>query len=177
MASKSGITILEPLQHSQQLSEVEQWLVDIRLDTYTRYFEEAGIHFMADLMEMDKEQTRTLIFSAVMKVAEAKRLRRELRVLQLSTHLQPMLVLTVGKASSGGGGKSEPDADSEHPATSGKPDDVIVVENAVDGTAFNHCVWICPFFDGSANEDSIEAEVQRIADKLTSENSNSRIKC
>ena len=43
---------------------------------------------------------------------------------------------------------------------------MVVVENPLTGTAFSHCVWICPYFQGCHDEDAIEDEVSRIGAKI-----------
>ena len=126
MASKSGVVILEPQSEPSNASEVEQWLLEFRLEKYCADFAEAGIHFIADLMDTDADQTKQIILSATMKVAEAKRLRRQLRVLQLSVAMADMMPAS----SNGQAADSEHLSNGKRPiaetigAASGQPDDV-----------------------------------------------------
>jgi hypothetical protein len=83
LATRDGTTILEadppsPCVNDRQLavgssSEVQPWLAQLRLDKYSAAFEEAGIEFIADLVDMDQTQIDDMVGAALMKVAEAKR--------------------------------------------------------------------------------------------------------
>jgi hypothetical protein len=152
--------------HGEVDEPVVSWLQTIKLPQLVAVARTAGLVVLDDVTEMEEDEVESLCSEASLTTAEARRLRRELRVLRRGGAAVARMFdghdadrrrvgLTGLAAAEEAAHPSAQAARTFQPYA--KPDDIVEVGG------FAHRVWVSPFVSAKGGEAALDGEVEKVS--------------